>query len=268
MSTQVVEAGVDLDFPVVFRAIGPLDAIIQAAGRCDREGKRTLAAGRPGGRVVVFKPAATPAMPPGFYEEATTRALVFLEENSANPQRILYDPSLFADYHPTLIAMGKGREKSQAVQDARKMLDFIKVAEAFPRHRRGGTGVVVRYGNAASLLEAIHQRQFVFDRRSDALQRYTVNLYPTWVAKAPVSAQTRHRPRRRTARIRRELRPRCRAPAGRTAGGAFRCLKKSIDWLINPCLSKSRFERQGVAICITSNPQFLSAPTHALDISR
>ena len=75
VSTQVVKAGVDLDFPVVFRAIGPLDAIIQAAGRCDREGKRTLAAGRPGGRVVVFKPAATPAMPPGFYEEATTKAL-------------------------------------------------------------------------------------------------------------------------------------------------------------------------------------------------
>ena len=86
VSTQVVEAGVDLDFPVVYRAIGPLDAIIQAAGRCDREGKRTLAAGRPGGRVVVFKPAARPAMPPGFYEEATTKALDFLEENSADPQ--------------------------------------------------------------------------------------------------------------------------------------------------------------------------------------
>jgi len=183
VSTQVVEAGVDLDFPIVFRAIGPLDAIIQAAGRCDREGKRTLVAGRPGGRVVVFKPAATPAMPPGFYEEATTRALVFLEENSANPQRILYDPSLFADYHAALIAMGKGREKSRAVQDARKMLDFIKVAELFRVIDEAGQGVVVGYGNSASLLEAIHQRQFVSidDRR--ALQRYTVNLYPAWVGK-------------------------------------------------------------------------------------
>ena len=183
VSTQVVEAGVDLDFPVVYRAIGPLDAIIQAAGRCDREGRRTLAAGRPGGRVVVFKPAARPAMPPGFYEEATNKALGFLEENSADPQRILDDPSLFAAYHRSLIDSGSGRKKSQDVQAARKILDFIEVAKLFRVIDEAGQGIVVRYGEADALLTRMHEKKYVDINDLRLLQRFTVNLYPTWVAK-------------------------------------------------------------------------------------
>jgi CRISPR-associated endonuclease/helicase Cas3 len=86
ISTQLVEAGVDLDFPVVFRAMSGLDSIAQAAGRCNREGRLDGL-----GQVRVFIP---PSKTFGLMARAEQAAREVLHGYTGDP----LDPALYKHY--------------------------------------------------------------------------------------------------------------------------------------------------------------------------
>lgn len=69
IATQLVEAGVDIDFPVVFRQEAGLDSILQAAGRCNREGKNAM------GHTFVFSLSAEHRVPFGSIRDANNARL-------------------------------------------------------------------------------------------------------------------------------------------------------------------------------------------------
>lgn len=79
VATSLVEAGVDLDFPTVYRSMAGLDSIVQAAGRCNRENTRPATESR----VYVFSPVKAPGIGYALPEEVRQRADVTV---SAVPQ--------------------------------------------------------------------------------------------------------------------------------------------------------------------------------------
>jgi CRISPR-associated endonuclease/helicase Cas3 len=96
VSTQLIEAGVDVDFPVAYRALGPLDSIIQTAGRCNREGRHLKP--QP---VVVFRPADG-GTPRGAYKTAAAKTEEFLARHPGAP---LHQPDTYAKYFTELYSL-------------------------------------------------------------------------------------------------------------------------------------------------------------------
>ena len=171
VSTQVVEAGVDLDFATVFRAEAPLDAIIQAAGRCNREGRLDGL-----GRVVVFT-SPDDALPQGVYRSG--RDIV---RNMRNlPGFDLDDPATVRRYFEWLsdAAVDPDEEK---IQSLRKNLDFPSVADKFRMIKDDAYDVIVDYPESSAreteaLVEKLRTREGPAREALRRLQPYTVSLH-------------------------------------------------------------------------------------------
>lgn len=172
VATQVVEAGVDLDFASVFRAEGPLDAIIQAAGRCNREGLEDL------GQVVVFRPDVSDhELPPGVYRSG--RDIVRAMQNE--PGFVLDKPATVQCYFKRLSKVAVIPDE-KGIQRLRRTLDFPSVADKFRMIPDDSYDVVVDYPapNARrieSLVEQLRARERPPRDIMRELQPYTVSLH-------------------------------------------------------------------------------------------
>lgn len=168
VSTQLIEAGVDVDFPVVYRALAGLDSIAQAAGRCDREGKLTADNGRsPGGRMVVFRAETDP--PPGIPEKAIDSMKTLLGQSQVNP----FDPRDSLRFFSELYR--KIDEDQHRIELLRKELMFAQVSAQFRLIDAAMCPVVVRWGEGAQRLDTFRANPTRHTRR--ALQPFSVQVH-------------------------------------------------------------------------------------------
>ena len=137
VATQCIEAGVDLDFDAMYRALAPLEAIIQAAGRCNRNGRLPN-----GGQLTVFIPDEVGNLyPGGEYERAANvvKDLWYKTRRGLD----LDDPALIAEYYALLFA---GSKEDPALKQALTQKNYPAVREAYQLIRQQGIQVIVPWG--------------------------------------------------------------------------------------------------------------------------
>jgi CRISPR-associated endonuclease/helicase Cas3 len=170
ISTQLIEAGVDIDFPVVYRAMTGFDSIAQAAGRCNREGRAER------GEVFVFEPEC--AIPPGMLTHTADCARELIRD---------FDDLLSLEAMEAYFKLLYWRKQDR--MDARKILDqfmagadglvfnFRTVAERFRFIDDATRPVVIPWGDTGKQICARLSGAYPPSRHDvRRAQRYTVNV--------------------------------------------------------------------------------------------
>lgn len=177
ISTQLIEAGVDIDLPIVYRAMSGLDSIVQAGGRCNREGKRPVP-----GEVHVFSLSdggkAIGAIAQG---QHATR---FLLDNDKEPTRSSMPLELIEAYYNRYYASIESfdtKEIGESLYDEdeakRWRFDFEQASDAFRLIDNVDHDLFVPYARGKELIEELQRQTLHLDRRTmRELQQYHVSI--------------------------------------------------------------------------------------------
>jgi CRISPR-associated endonuclease/helicase Cas3 len=156
-----------------------MDSIIQAAGRCNRNGKIAK------GRVVLFN---LDKMPDKTYQACAGFAMGIIKENAD----VLHDAQTFEEYYKKVTALFLKTDKYNITEE-RKLFNFKSVAECFKIIDQPTTPLVIeKYAEVKPLLEEVYKlvdaekfakKNLVRREHYRQLQQFSVQVYPDFLKK-------------------------------------------------------------------------------------
>lgn len=173
VSTQLIEAGVDFDFPLVFRALAPLESIIQSAGRCNREGKMDGF-----GNVFLF------VMQDARYPNKTYQACAgYAAELLQSDIEQLYSHNVFEKYYASVFALYIDQTRQQGINNARKEFNFETVNDSYRYLDDHSEGLFIYNYNDESrqILHSLQYKEYLSRDDYRAMQPFTVQAYENFI---------------------------------------------------------------------------------------
>lgn len=169
-STQLVEAGVDVDFPCVFREIAPLESIIQSAGRCNREGKMSEP-----GNVYIF------SLEDNTSPDKQYRSLAEFANSMYNgKEKLLYEHDFFSEYYRKVFELFIPEDKYQ-IEENRKKFNFKSVAECYRIIDSITTPIFIKCEESMQLYESIKHKPILSRADYRVMQQYSVQVYDNFL---------------------------------------------------------------------------------------
>lgn len=174
ISTQCIEAGVDVDFPHVIREFAPLDSITQASGRCNRNGNFEK-----GFLDVIL--LDNPTYPSKTYRQAIDVSQILLKKYSGNID--IGNPNMHLEYYSMLYDLTKCHEESRELKTAIEILNFEDVAKFFKVIDQDTINILIPY------------KKDIFDELVEEVKNPETGLTRKWIKKASSQSVSIYRPK-------------------------------------------------------------------------
>lgn len=170
VSTQCIEAGVDLDFQALYRALAPLESIIQAAGRCNRSGKWSI------GKVIVFEPEAEGNLypPDRWYQNAA----IVVKEILSREMIDINNPNSIANYYDVLFK--EYAKDKESLTDAIENRNYEETAKEYKLIENQGEKVIVPFEGSYQLYKEVREELLAGKLTPELMKRaaeITVNTF-------------------------------------------------------------------------------------------